>query len=376
MVRVAPSLVIGEATRPRLTQAGARPKVMPMVTGSAVPLPIDTVDLTDGDVSTKLDRALESTGFVQLVGHGLDEGALGSFRRTSDQFFALDSEVKSIFVHDDPAANRGYRAYGSEALSYSLGEPTPPDLFESFNCAPEPLVNHALLQPTPWPDAHVDGFSQAALGVYDQFRGLAMRIDTIIGELLDVTWVADRSTLGPDMLATINYRPGPDGAEEAAPGQQRMGAHSDYTTVTILAADPVPGLQIVGPSGTWVDVIPEPGALLLNVGDLLAIMTNDRWPSTLHRVVPMSAGAAAERRSVAYFHYPDLDVTIEPLVSQLSSGETPHYGRVSVEEHLLAKVVSPKVQVPAAGTTTTAGRLGAERSADYAEKSNQRPATE
>jgi isopenicillin N synthase-like dioxygenase len=99
-----------------------------------------------------------------------------------------------------------------------------------------------------------------------------------------------------------------------------MGAHSDYTTYTLLLADPVPGLQIVGSDGSWIDVIPAAGNLLMNVGDLLAIWTNDAWPSTLHRVVPMALGAAERRRSVAWFHYPDPDVVVAPLPAFVGDG--------------------------------------------------------
>ena len=66
----------------------------------------------------------------------------------------------------------------------------------------------------------------------------------------------------------------------------RLGAHTDYGIVTVLYADPVPGLQIVGPDGRWHDVVPEPGALLINLGDITAQWTNDRWRSTIHRVAP------------------------------------------------------------------------------------------
>ena len=132
----------------------------------------------------------------------------------------------------------------------------------------------------------------------------------MLGEVLGLPELAARSVNGPDMLACIDYRPGPDGSESVVDGQLRMGAHSDYTTYTLLLADPVPGLQIVGSDGAWIDVIPAAGNLLMNVGDLLAIWTNDAWPSTLHRVVPMALGAAERRRSVAWFHYPDPDVVV------------------------------------------------------------------
>ncbi len=66
-----------------------------------------------------------------------------------------------------------------------------------------------------------------------------------------------------------------------------MGAHTDYGIVTVLWADPdIRGLQILDEEGAWHDVIPSPGALLVNLGDLLARWTNDRWISTLHRVLP------------------------------------------------------------------------------------------
>ncbi len=95
------------------------------------------------------------------------------------------------------------------------------------------------------------------------------------------------------------------------PGQVRMGAHTDYGVCTILLADPVPGLQIVGPDGAWHDVLPDPGTFLVNLGDLLAEWTNDRWRSTLHRVVPPTVVGPARRRSVAFFQEANCDALVE-----------------------------------------------------------------
>ena len=312
---------------------------------------LPVVDLAASDAAEQLADGLRSLGFVQLVNHGASATAAAELRTACDDFFALDLGAKRALAHPDPAANRGYRAKGSEALSYSLGEPSPPDLFESFNCANDDRAgDHALLARTPWPDEPVPGFSPAAHGWLHEMAHLALRLDALIDETLG-TDLAARSDRGPDTMACIDYRPGPDGGEVALPDQQRMGAHSDYTTFTILDADPVPGLQIVADDG-WVDVSPEPGSLLLNVGDLLAMLTNDTWPSTLHRVVPMDAGCAPQRRSVAYFHYPNLDVEVAPLAS---FGE-PRYASTTVAEHLLGKLTAPKTHKPATGTSTVAGR--------------------
>lgn len=318
---------------------------------------VDTIDLRSPDAPQALQAALAATGFVELVGHGLDDGLRRNLRQACDQFFALDHADKIGYVHADPAANRGYRARGSESLTYSLGQESPPDLFESFNAAPDPTdAAHRLLQATPWPDEAVPGFSSAVTAAFADFAALAGRLDVILGELLGLDWLADRSGGGPDMLANINYRPGPDGTEEVVDGQQRMGAHSDYTTFTLLDADPVRGLQIVGPSGEWADVHPSEEGLLMNVGDLLAIATNDAWPSTLHRVVPMAAGGAPHRRSVAFFHYPNLDVEIGPLEAFVTEESPSRYKPVTVEAHLLDKIVAPKTKTMTSGASTTAGR--------------------
>ena len=320
------------------------------------PLPIDTVDVGSSTAAAELDRALRATGFVQLVGHGLDQQRRAAYLAATERFFALPSEVKAGYIHPDSAANRGYRSRGSEALAYSLGQETPPDLFESFNAAPEPAELSPLLQATPWPDDVVPEFSAAALGYYAEMAALAGRLDRIIGEALDIDWLADRSGAGPDMMAAIRYTPGPDGIEETVDGQQRMGAHSDYSSFTVLDADPVPGLQIVGPDDAWVNVVPDEGALLMNVGDLLAVLTNDVWPSTLHRVVPMAAGAAPFRRSTGFFHYPNLDVRIATMDRFVTDDRPAGYDPLTVGDHLLDKIRAPKDKVKSAGTVTVAGR--------------------
>ena len=316
---------------------------------------LPVVDLESHDAAEQLAAGLAALGFVQLVNHGADRRAAEALRAACDRFFGLPNETKRAFSHPAPEANRGFRAKGSEALSYSLGEASPPDLFESFNCAHDDRASdHPLLAQTPWPDEVAAGFSAAAHGWLTEMQRLSERLDHLIDETLG-TELASRSTAGPDTMACIDYRPGPDGHEPALPDQQRMGAHSDYTTFTILHADPVPGLQIVSDDG-WVDVIPDPGALLLNVGDLLAMLTNDTWPSTLHRVVPMDAGAAPVRRSVAYFHYPNLDVEIAPLPELVEAGSDPRYRATSVADHLLGKLTAPKTHEPATGASTVAGR--------------------
>ena len=323
---------------------------------------VPLVDLEAEDPGPALADGLRAVGFVELVGHGIDAGCFDRLRDEADRFFDLPVDTKQRYVHADPLGNRGYRGRGTEALAYSLGADSPPDLFESFNAGggnpaepSEPASD--LRPPTPWPDAEVPGFRTAVGDVVDALAPLGRRLDTLIGRAIGIEDLADRSTTGPDMLACIDYRPAPDGTEVVVEGQQRMGAHSDYTTFTLLRADPVPGLQIVAPSGGWIDVVPRPDSLLLNVGDLLAMWTNDVWPSTLHRVVPMQAGGAARRRSIAWFHYPDPDVAVRPLES-FCSERPARYEPVTVEAHVRGKLGAPKtLERPTSASTAGDRRI-------------------
>ena len=100
--------------------------------------------------------------------------------------------------------------------------------------------------------------------------------------------------------------------EAPLPGQLRAGAHTDYGTLTILYGEDRPGgLQAFSPDGEWIDVRPPPGAFVVNIGDMMARWTNDRWVSTLHRVVnPPRSEDRAERLSIAFFHQPGHDIEI------------------------------------------------------------------
>jgi isopenicillin N synthase-like dioxygenase len=121
-----------------------------------------------------------------------------------------------------------------------------------------------------------------------------------------------------------------------------MGAHTDYGVLTVLLADRVPGLEIVDPHGDWVGVVPEPGCLLVNLDDLLAQWTNDRWRSTLHRVVPPVGEGERLRRSAAFFHEADSDALVEAISTCVDAAHPARYPPVRAGDHLLAKLLGPR----------------------------------
>ena len=116
-----------------------------------------------------------------------------------------------------------------------------------------------------------------------------------------------------------------DGAIE--PGQLRLGAHTDYGSLTIVYQDEGAGGLQVHSGGRWIDVPALPGSFVVNLGDLLARWTNDRWVSTLHRVVNPDAGSTGRSRriSIPFFQQPNYDALIECLRSCQGPSNPPRY---------------------------------------------------
>ena len=112
--------------------------------------------------------------------------------------------------------------------------------------------------------------------------------------------------------------------------------------MTVLLAEAPEGLEVLVPSPAgdrWTAVPAVAGSLIVNLGDAMARWTNDRWRSTMHRVVtPESAIAATSRRqSIAFFHNANWDAVIECIPSCLAEGESPRYAPVTAGDHLMSK---------------------------------------
>jgi isopenicillin N synthase-like dioxygenase len=295
-------------------------------------------------IAAEFGRACEEFGFLQLVGHGLSSAVASELRDAADALFALPIERKLELRPPSPEVNRGYSAKGTESLAYSLGAARPPDLFEAFNIGMDDNI---------WP-ADVPAVRIAVERFFDELRPLIARIEAIIELALDLEpgWFAPRTDRSVDVLRLVRYERAAD-EPDPLPEQMRMGAHTDYGIFTTLLADSMPGLQIVGPDGEWLDVIPEPDAVVINIGDALAMWTNDRWRSTLHRVVP----GDGLRRSFPFFHDGNFEAVIECLPSCLAPGEKAKYPPVTIGEHIANKVLSGRTLATSTSVQTATHRL-------------------
>jgi isopenicillin N synthase-like dioxygenase len=296
-------------------------------------------------IAEEVDRICRSSGFLAISDHGVPEQVIDGAWNAAKAFFDLPTEVKQRSKAPFPGYPYGYLGPNAEALAASRGMKTPPDLKESFNggplSVPPGLTDHDALSfcyaATIWPEAPA-GFRLAWEAYYRELERLAERIMVLFAAALKLPddYFASFIDHPISALRALNY---PEQTVAPEPGQLRAGAHSDYGSLTILLPQAGSrGLQIERPDGSWMDVPPVPGAFIINIGDLMARWTNDRWVSTVHRVVnPTDAATAkARRQSFAFFHQPNWFAEIVSLVP----GETPKYEPVLSGPYLMGKFKS------------------------------------
>jgi isopenicillin N synthase-like dioxygenase len=297
------------------------------------------------EVASAVDLASSTIGFFQVTGHGIPSSSIAAMATAMETFFSLPIETKTV-LRAPPEVNRGYSPPRSESLSLSLGIRSPDgayDLFESFNVGsaasafPTIALSAKHHPDNIWP-SELPGFRPAVEAYFLEAGRVARTLTEVFADALGLSpgFFAPFTDRSIDVLRMNNYA-GPVGSHVGVP--KGMGEHTDYGIVTVLWADQVPGLQILGEDKEWHDVLPIDGALLINLGDLTARWTNDRWRSTLHRVVPpVENGHLLRRRSIAFFHDGNADAEIETLPTCLDATGGSFYGRTTVAEHLGAKL--------------------------------------
>ena len=311
---------------------------------SSSPFPlIDVAPFRGGDaadrraVARRIDEACREIGFFGVTGHGVDEAVVQECYEQALAFFDLPLEEKLRVRQPTLEIVRGYIPQGLGALAAAEEDrPVHPDIKESFTIGP--LVAHpvpsaemaALRAPNRWPERPV-GLRPAWERAYRAFEALARDLMHACAMALglDEDWFDCRMQRHFSILSALYY---PNQHEAPAPGQLRSGAHTDFDALTILRTDDAPGrLQVMTKAGVWAEAPLLPGAFIVNVGDLLARWTNERWVSTLHRVVnPQGAEAASSRRlSLGFFQEIDPDAEVSALPGTVDADNPSKYPPIS-----------------------------------------------
>lgn len=321
-----------------------------MTPTASVPV-IDLRDALSGDAAARaacgraIDAACTDIGFLAITGHGIGPDTLEEVVSTAREFFRLPREQKDMVGPPGPYDFRGYLGLDTTSLAATLGDASPPDLCESFNISgfDDPAVRRratvegyeAIFRENQWP-AQPAALRPAFEAYYEALENLSRAMLPLFALALELPedWFDDKIADHTSLLLANWY---PPVAGDVAPGQLRRGAHTDYGAFTVIAVEQIPGLQI-SLDGVWHDVPLVPDAFVVNLGDLMARWTNDRWVSTLHRVViPDGDDARRDRVSVPFFFQPSFGAVIETIPTTVDDDHPLHYEPVVAGEWITAK---------------------------------------
>ena len=316
-----------------------------MSTSGVVPV-IDLTAWFEGDataradVAARVDAALREIGFLVVTGQGVPASLRELIRSSAKRFFALPDAVKEPYAVT--VGERGWLPPGVEANGYAEGTPTPPDLKETFAVGADRPTGDAEIDaewflPNVWP-AEEPELEPLLTDYLDRMRTLADELLRLCAAALGLAPDFFTARTGhPSYTLNINRYPPLSQVGPAEPGQFRIGPHTDFGTVTILdRQNGVGGLQVYSADGGWVNAPYVEDSFTINIGDLLARWTGDRWRSNRHRVLPPDPSAPDEELvSLIYFYECDPGARIESIA--------PPIGRVTHEpvrasDYLLAKL--------------------------------------
>lgn len=311
-----------------------------MNSGASFSLPIVDVSGLHGDsaearhaVARVLRQACLDKGFFYCAGHGVSAALVSEVFEQVRQFFALPLADKMTCDKALSICNRGYEPIGNQRLQPGAL----PDLKEGFYIgrhlgldAPEVRAGRFNHGPNVWP-AGLPGFRRVMEAYFAEMlrlsrtlmRGLALSLDLDEGHF---EHFCDRPIV---LLRPLHY---PPQLANAGALQLGAGAHTDFGGITVLLQDAVGGLQVRDPdSGVWLDAPPIADTFVINLGDMFARWTNDRYRSTLHRVINRSG---EERYSVPFFLTGNPDEQVSALPGCVDDANPARYPVVTVEEHL------------------------------------------
>jgi isopenicillin N synthase-like dioxygenase len=288
-----------------------------------------------------LRHAAGKVGFLHVTGHGIAPAVIDRLRAAARRFFAQPEGVKMASYIGGSSNHRGYVPEGEEV--FATGNRDRKEAFDLALDLPADSVplGHPMLGPNQWPD--LPGFREDVMAYYAAtfavgrrlLRGFAMALGRA-ADSFDHLVVAP-----PSQLRLVHY---PWQAEaEDAPG---IGAHTDYECFTLLLATG-PGLEVLDASGAWVDVPPVPGALVVNIGDMMEFWSGGAFVATSHRVRKV----AEERYSFPLFFALDYDVEIAPLgrsAAPIRSGEHLYAQTVQTFRYLRQRAERGEIALPEA----------------------------
>lgn len=299
-----------------------------------IPL-IDIAPLIDGSnpqgVARRIGEVCERVGFFYITNHGVPKDLVERMYSLTQTFFDLPFEAKDRlnFVHSGESL-RGYIPMYGENLDPNNTR----DHKECFDFGAHEEEVSPFFGPNPMP-AELPEFAQCCEEYHSTMLELARKLISAIALSLDLpTDYFARLQRKPISIQRLLHYPPQMG--EVSQEEIGIGAHTDFGFLTILFQDQAGGLQVRNRAGEWIDAPPVEDTFIVNIGDLAQTFTNDRYPSTLHRVINTSG---AERYSIPFFIDLDFDAVVEPVPTCFSVESPAKYAPYTCGQHKYQRFV-------------------------------------
>ena len=303
---------------------------------------VDLADFISEDPDRKsnfvkaIGKAYEDIGFVALKNHFLSDELVAELYKEVKAFFALPLETKKKYEIKELNGQRGYISFGKE---HAKGKKEG-DLKEFWHFGQEPSKDAELSESYP-PNVKVEelmDFNHTGMEAYRMLektgiyvlRALAIHIG-LEEEYFD-HWVSN----GNSILRPIHYPP----IKEEPKGAVRAGAHGDINLITLLMGASTGGLQVQRKDGEWIDAIPNEDELVINVGDMLERLTNNKLRSTIHRVInPPKSEWDQPRYSIPFFMHPRSDMKLNCLEQCITPENPKQYDDITAGAFLRQRLI-------------------------------------
>ena len=278
----------------------------------------------------QLGKAYEEVGFVAVKNHGIPDELIKDLYQHVQQFFSLPLEQKRKYELPEMAGQRGYTSFGTEHAKGSDA----PDLKEFFQygqVASDGFTSDNY--PLNVKVDQVDGFNKTFNEAYRAFetsgKALLQAIALYLG--LEESYFDKFVNNGNSILRAIHYPPITHEPKTAIRAEQ----HEDINLITLLVGASADGLEILSKSGDWVAVTSLPDQIVVNVGDMLQRLTNNKLRSTTHRVVnPDRSLWHTSRFSIPFFLHPVAAMSLKCLDNCIDETHTKAYDDTTAGEYL------------------------------------------
>ncbi|HCF63465.1 MAG TPA: flavonol synthase [Chitinophagaceae bacterium] len=300
---------------------------------------IPTVDLADflsgdparkSDFVQKLGKAYEEVGFVAVKNHGIPDELIGHLYQYVQEFFSLPLEQKKRYEIPELAGQRGYTSFGKEHAKGSDA----PDLKEFFQYGQVP--RDGFKEEEYPPNVQVEQVKQFNPTFENAYRAFEQSGKALLQAIalylnLDEHYFDEFVHNGNSILRAIHYPPITQEPKSAIRAEQ----HEDINLITLLVGASADGLEILTKQNEWVPVTSLPEQIVVNVGDMLQRLTNNKLRSTTHRVVnPKRELWHTSRFSIPFFLHPKSSMSLRCLESCIDEAHPKAYEDATAGEYL------------------------------------------